>query len=304
MRRSKLNDYLHLHFIVFIWGFTAILGKLITVNAVPLVWYRMLLASILIIFYFLLRKKRFLVDRKSGLKFVVSGILIALHWITFFKAIKISNVSVALVTMSTGAFFTSFIEPFFFKRKIRVIEIFLGALVIVGLYIIFSFEAQYTWGMIYALISSFLGALFAVLNGLFIKKNEAAVISLYQLVYGALFMTIYMMFSGGFTENIFTLTKTDWIYLILLSSICTAYAFIASVHVMRSLTPYTVMLTINLEPVYAIILALMIFGEDEKMNAAFYMGASIVLLVVLLNGILKNVTIMQKNRKGKPLQKK
>ena len=158
--------------------------------------------------------------------------------------------------------------------------------------------------MIYALISSFLGALFAVLNGLFIKKNEAAVISLYQLVFGALFMTIYMMFSGGFTENIFTLTKTDWIYLILLSSICTAYALIASVHVMRSLTPYTVMLTINLEPVYAIILALMIFGEDEKMNAAFYMGASIVLLVVLLNGILKNVTIIQKKRQGKYLQKK
>ena len=118
MRRSKLNDYLHLHFIVFIWGFTAILGKLITVNAVPLVWYRMLLASILIIFYFLLRKKSFLVDRKSGLKFVVSGILIALHWITFFKAIKISNVSVALVTMSTGAFYL-FVEPFFKEKGDR-----------------------------------------------------------------------------------------------------------------------------------------------------------------------------------------
>ena len=118
MQKSNLKYYFQLHFIVFIWGFTAILGKLITIDAIPLVWYRMLLASIFIALYFIYKKQSFSLSKKTFLKFFLSGILIALHWITFFKAIKVSNVSVALVTMSTGAFFTSFIEPFFFKRKI------------------------------------------------------------------------------------------------------------------------------------------------------------------------------------------
>jgi drug/metabolite transporter (DMT)-like permease len=288
MQGSKLTDYLHLHFIVFIWGFTAILGKLISIDAIPLVWYRMLLASLFIAVYFLVTSKKFKVDNIALAKFFLSGIIIALHWITFFKAIKVSNVSVALVAMSTGAFFTSFIEPFFFKRRIRPIEILLGALVIVGLYIIFSLEAKYTWGIIYALISSFLGALFSVLNGLFVKKYDPGTISFYQLFFGSVFVTIYLAFAGAFTAAFFSLTRSDWLWLFLLSSFCTAYAFIASVKVMRNLTPYTVMLTINLEPVYAIILALFIFGDSEKMNSKFYLGAFIVLFVVLLNGVLKN----------------
>lgn len=289
MQGSKLKDYLHLHLIVFIWGFTAILGKLISIDAIPLVWYRMFLASIFIAIYFLVFRKKFSLDKPGIIRFLFTGLIIALHWITFFKAIKVSNVSVALVTMSTGAFFTSLIEPFFFKRKIRLIEILLGAMVIGGLYIIFSFESQYTLGIIYALISSFLAALFAVLNGLYIKKYDANVISLYQLFFGSLFITLFLGATGAFTADFFSLDGTDWLYLILLSSVCTAYAFIASVKVMRNLTPYTVMLTINLEPVYAIILALFIFGDSEKMNSEFYLGAFIVLFVVLLNGILKNM---------------
>lgn len=304
MQESKLKDYLHLHFIVFIWGFTAILGKLISIDAIPLVWYRMSLASVFIALYFFIRRKKFKVDQKGMLKFLLSGLIVALHWITFFKAIKVSNVSVALVTMSTGAFFTSFIEPFFFKRKIKGIEIFLGALVIVGLYIIFSFESQYTMGIVYALISSFLGAVFAVLNGLYIKEYDARIISLYQLFFGAAFVTLFLLLSGSFTLDLFSLQSSDWIYLLILSSVCTAYAFIASVHIMRNLTPYTVMLTINLEPIYAIILALIIFGENEQMNTEFYIGAFIVLFVVLLNGFLKNMKKFTQNKRPNALQKK
>lgn len=289
MQGSRFKDYLHLHLIVFIWGFTAILGALISIDAIPLVWYRMFLAAVFIALYFVIRRKSFQIDRKSLLKFVFTGILIALHWITFFHAIKVSNVSVALVTMSTGAFFTSLIEPIFFKRRIRLIEIILGAMVVGGLSIIFTFESQYTLGIIYALISAFLSAIFSVLNGLFIKKNEAGVISFYQLFFGAMFITGYLLVIGEMTADFFMLSTTDWYYLLILSSICTAYAFIASVKVMRSLTPYTVMLTINLEPIYAIILALIIFGEKEEMNSEFYLGAFIVLFVVLLNGLLKNM---------------
>ncbi|MDT7833268.1 EamA family transporter [Flavobacteriaceae bacterium S356] len=285
---SKLHHYLHLHFIVFIWGFTAILGKLISIEAIALVWYRMLLAVFFIAIYFVWKKKTFSLDKKAILKFVFLGIVIALHWITFFKAIKVSNVSVALVTMSTGAFFTSFIEPFFFKRRIKPVEILLGCIVVFGLYIIFNFETQYTWGIIYALISSLLSALFSVLNGLYVKKHDANVISFYQLLFGVLFVTVFLGVQGKFTIEFFQLPAMDWLWLFVLSSFCTAYAFIASVKLMKHLTPYTIMLTINLEPVYAIILALIVFGEKEEMNSGFYLGAVIVLGVVLLNGVIKN----------------
>lgn len=304
MQESKLKNYLLLHLIVFIWGFTAILGALITIDAIPLVFFRMGLAVIFIAIYFLFKKKSFFVDKKGVFKFFLSGIIIAMHWVFFFKAIKISNVSVALVTMSTGAFFTSLIEPLFFKRRIKPLEIILGMMVIGGLYIIFNFESEYKLGIIYALISSFLGALFSVLNGLFIKKYDANRISLYQLLFGFLFVAIYLFFNNSYSVAFFTLPNSDWIYLFVLSSICTAYAFIMSVKVMKYISPYTVMLTINLEPVYAIILALFIFGDKEKMNPAFYLGAGIVLGVVLLNGIIKNRSVIKQTIQQKTKLKK
>ncbi len=299
MQGNKLKNYLHLHFIVFIWGFTAILGALISIDAIPLVWFRMFMAVGFILVYFLIKRENLKIDKKAILKFIFSGIIIAIHWITFFKAIKVSNVSVALVTMSTGAFFTSMIEPIFFKKRVQAVEIFLGLLVILGLYIIFNFESKYTLGIIYALISAFLSALFSVLNGLYIKKYEATVISFYQLLFGAIGITIFLFFTNQFSLEFFNLKGTDWFYLVLLSSFCTAYAFIASVKVMKYITPYTVMLTINLEPIYAIVLALLIFGEKEQMNPEFYYGALIVLLVVLLNGVIKNRNVLTKKISAK-----
>ncbi|NVK53897.1 MAG: DMT family transporter, partial [Flavobacteriaceae bacterium] len=196
-------------------------------------------------------------------------------------------------------FFTSLIEPLFFKRRIQLLEIALGLLVIIGLYIIFNFETQYYLGIVYALTSAFLAALFSVLNGLFVQKTDAGVISFYQLFFGVIFVTFFLLFTNSFTTAFFKLTMSDWLYMFVLSSVCTAYAFIASVKIMKHLTPYTVMLTINLEPVYAILLALLIFGDKEKMQAEFYYGAFIVLFVVLLNGILKNKTsIKQKLKKN------
>ena len=305
MQESKLKNYALLHLIIFIWGFTAILGALITLDAVPLVWFRMGLAVLIIAIYFLLKKKSFRLDKKGIVKFLLTGIIIALHWIFFFKAIKISNVSVALVTMGTGAFFTALIEPFFFKRRIKPIEIILGLIVVAGLYVIFdNFEvAQYKTGIIYASIASFLGALFAVLNGLYIKEYEADVISLYQLLFGVLFVTVYLFYLGSFSFEFFQLLPLDWIYLFVLSSICTAYAFIISVKVMKYISPYTVMLTINLEPIYAIILALFFFGEKEKMNPEFYYGAFIVFFVVLVNGVLKNRETLKKKFSRKTVSK-
>ncbi len=300
MPESNLKHFLQLHLIVFIWGFTAILGALISIDSVPLVWYRMLLAVVFVLIYFIIKKRRFSIDVKSLFKFILTGTIIALHWIAFFESIKVSTVSIALITMSTGAFFTSLIEPLFFKRRIKAIEIVLGLLVIVGLYIIFNFESKYSLGILYALVASFLSALFSVLNGIFVKKTDAEVISFYQLLFGVGFVTIFLFFTDSFSVAFFTLKPSDWLYLLILSSVCTAYAFMVSIKIMKHLTPYTVILTMNLEPIYAIILALLIFGDKEKMNPEFYYGAFIVLFVVLLNGIIKNrSSIHQKSKKNK-----
>lgn len=288
MPENKLKNYLHLHLLVFIWGFTAILGALISVDAIPLVWYRMLLATIFVFIYLMFTKLPLKISPKAIFKFLVGGILIALHWIFFFSAIKVSNVSVALVSMSTGALFTSLIEPFFFRRKLIPIELIFGLIVVSGLYLIFNVESEYTLGIIYALIAAFLSALFTVLNGLYIKNHDAIVISFYQLFFGVAFITVYILFTSGFTLEAFSLTNSDIFYLLILSSICTAYAFVVSVKIMKYLTPYTVMLTINLEPIYAIILALLIFGDKEKMSPQFYIGAFIIIATVIANGILKN----------------
>jgi len=296
-QESSIKKYLQLHFIVFIWGFTAILGALISLDAISLVWFRMLLAVVFIGIYLFFKKKPLKVDKKGLLKFFITGIIIALHWVFFFKAIKVSTVSVALVMLSTAAFFTSLIEPLFFKRRIKKLEIFLGLFVVLGLYIIFSFESQYTLGIIYALIAVFLSSLFSVLNGLFVKEYNAAVISFYQLLFGVIGISVYLLFVGGFTSGFFMISTSDWLYLLILSSICTAYAFIVSVELLKYLTPYTIMLTSNLEPIYAIVLALFIFGEKELMKTEFYVGAFIVLFVVLLNGILKNKSAIKKKFK-------
>jgi len=291
MPKTNLKNYLHLHFLVFIWGFTAVLGALIHLKAIPLVWYRMFFAVLFVLIYFLLKRKSLKIDRKGLVKFLISGTIIALHWIFFFSAIKVANVSVALVSMSTGALFTSLIEPLFFRRRLNPLELLFGSIVVFGLVIIFNVESQYTLGIIYGLIASILSSIFTVLNGLYIKQYSGEVLSFYQLLFGVLFITVYILFTYNITLIDFTISLSDLLYLLILSSVCTAYAFIASVNIMKHLTPYTVMLTINLEPVYGIILAVIIFGEQEKMSPQFYLGAAIILVTVLINGWIKNKKI-------------
>ena len=287
MQNDKLLNYFHLHFIVFIWGFTAVLGDLISIEAVPLVWHRMLLGSLFVLIYIIYNKGMLKVSLRSLIKFAFVGLLIALHWLAFFSAVKVSNVSITLAMMSTGAFFASFLEPIFFKRKIIGYEVIFGLIVIIGLYIIFKVESAYLSGILLALLASFLGTLFSIFNGMMVKSHNATVISFYELLFGVVFITIYILSIDGFDNAFFNLSGSDWTYLIILASICTAYAFIASVHVMKWISPYTVMLTTNMEPVYGILLALLILREKEYMSPTFYLGAIIILITVVLNGIIK-----------------
>jgi len=290
MQNDKLQSYLHLHLIVFIWGFTAILGKLLTIDAIPLVWYRMLLASILIFVYIKFKKIPLGITRRQVVNYIFGGVVIAVHWVTFFYAIKISNISIALATMSTGAFFTIFIEALYKKKKINVYELIFGVLAIIGLYIIYSSEISLQLGMFVALLSSFLSAVFSVFNADFVKEKSATVISFYEILFGVIAVTIFLICNGELlTSSFFDLKPLDYLWLFVLSSVCTAYAFIVSVDLLKKLSAFTVMLTINLEPIYAIVLAIILFPVNEKMSPSFYVGAGLILLTVIINGILKTI---------------
>lgn len=288
MLNDSTKSYLYLHLIVFIWGFTAILGNLISLDALPLVWYRIVIAVLALLGYFVLTKKSIRTSKKALIQFLLAGFVIAIHWLTFFWAIKVSNISVTLACISTGAFFASILEPIFYKRKIIGYEVFFGFIVIIALGIIFSVEGEYIEGIILALIAAFLSALFSIINGKFAVKHDAAVITFYELLGGIVILSLFLLFSGGFTTTFFHVSTRDWIWLLILGVFCTAFAFLASVKIMKHLSPYTVMLTINLEPVYGILLAVILFKDSEKMTPEFYLGAMLILSTVILNGIVKN----------------
>ncbi|MFP9099667.1 DMT family transporter [Flavobacterium sp. RHBU_24] len=294
MQGDNLKNYLHLHLIVFVWGFTAVLGKLITLSAMPLVWFRMCIAVTVIGIYGIIKKVPFKVSLKTAIRFVIAGLIIAVHWLTFFHAIKISNISVTLACLSTGAFFASLLEPLLYGRKIIAYEVIFGLFVVGGLYIIFHFEGNYLYGILTALFSALLSTIFAIINGKFAKEYNATVISFYELLGGILFFSLYLLFTKQFTPQFFTLSWNDWKWLLILGSVCTGYAQIAAVKVMKTITPYTMMLTINLEPVYGIILALLVFEQSERMATSFYIGAGIILVTVIINGILKNNPVRAK----------
>ena len=288
MQKNNLKHFIHLHFLVFIAGFTAVLGELITNSSVSIVWHRMLIASILTIFFILLKKKSLKINLKQLLKYSFLGLIIALHWITFFEGIEQSNISVTLAMFSTAAFFTSFLEPLFFKRKIIFYEIILGLLVVIGVFLIFNAEFNFINGIILGILSAFFASLFSVLNGVMIKNDSAIKISFYEFVSGVIFITIYLIF----TENINTLNienylSLNYLYIFILGSVCTAYAFIASVYLLKFITPYSVVLTYNLEPIYGILLALLFFGDNEKMSFQFYIGLFLILSSVLINMYVK-----------------
>lgn len=286
---SATRDYLRLHFVVWIWGFTAILGALITIPAVEIVFYRTLFASLALLFILLLRKHPIRMSFAAFWPIFTTGLLIAAHWILFFAAARVANVSVCLAGMATCSLWTSFLEPVINKRKIKLFEVLLGLLGFLGLYVIFQFDFQYKWGIIMAVASAFLGALFTVFNGRFIKTTNAYTITLYEMM-GACLGTVlffpfytYFMNSGGLQ---LIPTPMDWIYLVVLSLVCTVFAFAESVTLMKRLSAFVVNLTVNLEPVYGIVLAILIFAEKEVMPANFYIGTGIILLSVLIYPII------------------
>ena len=284
---KKYRNYLLLHLIVFIWGFTAILGKQISLAAIHLVWYRIIIANVGIFIYLKFRKTSLKISLTDFFKFSGVGILIAFHWICFYQAIKVSNISVTLACFSSGALFTAFIEPLFFRRKISRMEVFFGFIVLLVIGMIFKIEIKYKLGIILSLLSALGSALFSVLNGLLARGRDSKIISFYELLAGFLGITVYFLFDGQLTGSMLIISTSDFLLLSILGIICTAFPFIVALDIMKEISPYTVNLTVNLESVYGIILAFLIFGEDEKMTTGFYIGTAVIFITVFANAVLK-----------------
>ena len=273
---------------VLILGFTGILGKLITLDTLNLVWYRMLIAFIGLFLFLAIKKQLFNINKKDLFGIMGVGALVTFHWLFFFEAIKVSTVSVAVVCLATSSLFSSLIEPIFFKRKILLYEVVLGIIVLLSLAYILGADSNYLLGYFYGIMAALLGTLFTLFNAKYIEKIDAAKITMIEMFTGFLIISILFIIQGDYSFLQNTISLIDFSYLLILGVVCTAMVFVWMTEIMRHITPYSLIMAINLEPIYSIILALIIFGDSEFMNTSFYIGSTIIISVVFLEGFLKN----------------
>ena len=273
---------------VVILGFTGVFGKIISLDAIHLVWYRMGIAFVSLALFLLLKKQLFSIRKQNFFGLLGVGALVTIHWLCFFQSIKVSTVSVAVVCMATSSLFSALIEPLFFKRKLLTYEVIMGIIVVVALTFVMGTEIQYLWGYFYGIIAALFGTLFTLFNAKYIKKVGAAQITMIEMLAGVIIISCLLLFQEDYTIFISFISIKDFGYLILLGTLCTAMIFVWMTEIMRHITPYSLIMAINLEPIYSIILALLIFGENELMSISFYIGSCIIIGVVFFEGYLKN----------------
>lgn len=277
------------------------MGALISINETHLVWYRVLIAAVSLFVYFKWTKTSIKVSKQTFFRLFFTGAIVGLHWILFFGAIKAATISVAMVCLSSLTLFTAILEPLLSKTRISKLEIVAGAFIIFGIYVIFKFETEYTTGIIMGLASALCASLFSIINAKQAKNRPAPIISFYELTGAFFWISIYLFATDGFNNKAMYLNPSDLIYLLILGTICTSVAYVAGVSVMKELSAFRVALITNLEPIYAIILALIIFGKDEKMTSGFYFGALIILSTIFLFPIIKTKIEHKKLKKMPPI---
>ncbi len=292
MLKNISKHHLLLHFIVFIWGWSPILGRGISAGALQLVWFRIAITIVMMAVYLLYIKASLKISIKKLIQLSIIGSIICVHWMCFYGAIKVSNVSVTMAAFSTGTLFTAIIEPLVYKRKFIWYELLMGVIIIAAICLIFSVEIKYTMGIILGILAAFTASVFSVFNGLLIKDEKepitSPVLSFIELSAALVGLSIYLAFTQNFTTQFFQLSNFDMLLLCILAGVCTVYPFIASVNLMKYLTPYTINLTVNLEGVYGIILASLLFEENKDLSFTFYIGFTIILGVIFLNAVLKS----------------
>ena len=284
-------DYFKLHFIVFIWGFSGILGKLVVIPAYEMVFYRTILSAIGIGMVMLAVKENFKVEPKVFIHLLFIGVIVAVHWLSFFASARVSNVSVSLVGFATNSLWTALLDPLFNRNAVKKFELVLGLIVIFGLYIIFSFDFQYHLGLLLGVLSGFTSALFSIFNARMVKRNPAYTICFYEMIGAflglALFLPVYKMTWAANETLQLIPSAMDWVYMIILTVSCSVYAYTTAVELMKKVSVFLIQLTLNLEPVYGIIMAVIIFGAEEKMGLNFYVGTLIILSAVLCYPFLR-----------------
>jgi drug/metabolite transporter (DMT)-like permease len=283
------SHFFLLHLVVFIWGFSPVLGRYITVGSSQLVWFRMVITVAAMFIYALWRGKDLAVGGRRIAQLAGIGVIIMVHWITFYEAIKVSNISVTMVAFSTGTLFSSIIEPFFFKRRVRIYEVLIGLVIIAAIAVIFSIETRYSWGIVLGIMAAFTSSLFGVLNGIMTRKLQPAVISFYEISFALLSLTIVLLFNGAFTPQFFELDRASVIGISILALVCTVFPFIMSVNLARHISPYTIVLTVNLETVYGIIWAILLYSENREVRPSFYLGVLLILGAIFLNSYLRRL---------------
>lgn len=283
-----------MHLTVLIFGITGVLGKLIEGDEMLIVFYRLIFAVLGIFIYFKLSKYKINLSKEALKETWYVGIIVGLHWVTFFGAIKLSNVSVALICFSSSTLFTSILEPLYFKRKPILYEVLLGVLIILGIFYVCRepgkpfFNSSYTAGMLMSILSAFLASWFTVINGKLIQAGRRAKnVSFLELSFALVFISILVGFNYGTRLHEIVFTPIDLLYCAILGLLCTSFAYIVSVDVMKEISPYTITMSVNLEPIYSIILATIIWPMSEKMAPSFYFGAVAILGIILINGLIK-----------------
>ena len=272
------------------WGFTGILGKLIALDAFIIVWHRVLIAFIALGLFLLFTKKSIRISNwQSGLKLIGVGIIVTLHWITFYKSIQLSTASLGILCLSTTTLHVTWLEPFVMKRPFQVSEFLLGFIVIFGIYFVSSdFQPHEYAALGYGLISALCAALFSVFNAKLAQEIPTPTITLYEMGTGFIFLSIILLFQGRLTSDLFIMTTSDFLWLLFLGILCTSFAFLITIEIVKVLGAFTVSLSINLEPIYTILLAIFILQEHTLLNNRFYIGATLIILVVIANGWMKN----------------
>jgi drug/metabolite transporter (DMT)-like permease len=286
--------FLQLHFAVILAGFTAILGKLIQLNEGLLTSYRMLLSAVILAILLYFRKELKILSWKNTLKLFGVGAIVSLHWVCFYGSIKYSNVSVSVTCLSTIGFFTSLFEPLIMRRRVDMVEVLLGMLAIAGVYLIFNFYPEYKTGIIFGMISAVFACLFPIINKNLLVTFSPRTLTLYEMTGGFIalcfILPVYLRF---FPASYFIPTTKDLLWLLILSGVCTVFAFNLSLNALKHISAFTTNLTYNFEPVYSIILAFIIFKENKFLGAGFYFGFALILLAVSLQMLR-----IYKERKG------
>lgn len=282
--------YILLHIIVLAYGFTGIMGKTIKLDFYSIVFFRMLIAGISLFLFLLIMRKSFRIrNRKFLFKTLLVGGIVALHWLTFYKSIQVATASLGVLCLSTGALHVSWLDPIIMKRKFSWVEFWLGVLVVIGVIVISSdLGGNAIQGLIWGLLSGFLAALFSVLNADLNKvdKVPATSLTLYEMMIGTFLLLGVMGLQGRVNRDLLLMPPSDFYGLLFLGVVCTSLAFLLMIGVITHIGAFTASLTINLEPVYSIILAAILLAENELLGPRFYWGSAVILLVVFVNPLL------------------